>query len=369
MPQSQKNIYHINPVNNYLRCLAKGLLQHCDDDFAKLSESLVILPNKRSSFVLRKELVELSSVGAIIMPQIISIGDFDEDELNVKLIDSDFEELNSLSVISKENRAFAIAQIIIDKKLLTTEFAETTFSKALKLSYSIMSLIDDINKYQVPFENLENILPEELSEHRQISLEFIKDIMTEYPKFIEKKSVIDDAVKRNLITQKLAGLIEEGLVNKRIFFAGSTGSIPQTRNLIKAILAGKNSHNNHVILPYIDMQMPDGSWDDLTNFGDETHNQFAIKSLLDFLEINRGELKPFLNCNDNNSRSEIVSSILNVPKINNKNQNINLDFLNLVEVKNYINEAKVISLVAREKLQEKKTVAIVTNNKTISRLV
>ena len=65
-----------------------------------------------------------------------------------------------------------------------------------------------------------------------------------------------------------------------IIAAGSTGTIPATRELLKAISA---LDNGAVILPGLDQEMDEKSWEAVS----PQHPQFAIKQLVDAIGVER----------------------------------------------------------------------------------
>ena len=69
-----------------------------------------------------------------------------------------------------------------------------------------------------------------------------------------------------------------------VIAAGSTGSIPATRELLKVIA---HLPNGAVVLPGLDRMLDDASWETL----DPGHPQYGLKQLLDRIGATRDSVK------------------------------------------------------------------------------
>ncbi len=70
-----------------------------------------------------------------------------------------------------------------------------------------------------------------------------------------------------------------------VLAAGSTGGIPAVARLLR-VVAGLP--NGRVVLPGLDLAMPDAAWDAL----DESHPQAGLRRLLARLGATRGDVQP-----------------------------------------------------------------------------
>lgn len=367
MTSHQKNIYTIHQNHNFLECLAKGILKKLDNNFLKLREVEIYLPNKRSVLQLKEEFVKLSPNGACIMPQINSIGFEDEEDLALKAYSHNDEFITIPKEISKYDRLFKLAGLIKNFDSIDFSFKDINTNQAILLAYSLVDLLDDCQKYQTNnIEGLNNIFSEELATHKQVSLEFLKYIFSKYPKMISEEGLIEPVAKRNLITETLAKIYSQQNSSNMVVLAGSTGTLPATRKLIKAI---SQLENGHIILPYIDLTLPDNEWEYIGQNEQDLSHQLAIKNLLSFLEVNRSDVK-ILADNKNKTYSKISSEVMK-PAIfcqnwtNAKLNDKDLNSIQIAEVNNSTIEAQLVAILIKEALHEGKKCALITENKKL----
>ncbi|HCR85214.1 MAG TPA: hypothetical protein DIV86_00895 [Alphaproteobacteria bacterium] len=395
------NIYKINASENYLKALAQFVFEECRGDYAALAECTILLPTKRACLHLKNYFCELAKNKAAILPKISSIGETDEEELALDNFLNFGEELELKRVISNEKRLIITAELIRQSKELQIDESEINFEQSIKLAKSLLQLVDDFNRYDVPYKALEVILPEELSVHNQKTLNFLSFFFKKYDEILNKLNLTDQISRRNYLIKKLSGNLK--LKNKKIFIAGTTGTMSGTRNLIKQALTNENCY---FILPYIDSNLKNSDFEELLLHKDLSNHQAHIAELLKFLEVSVEEVKDISDTSiplspwerdgvraENNSTSqrphpnplpkvEGIQRILNerkknisnimlpaskVHSWNNIKENSASNSINIVEAENEIEEAKLISLIVRDKFEENKNCAIITNNKSLAK--
>ena len=88
-----------------------------------------------------------------------------------------------------------------------------------------------------------------------------------------------------------------------VIAAGSTGSIPATRELLKVIA---HLPNGAVVLPGLDRMLDDASWETL----DPGHPQYGLKQLLDRIGATRDSVKDWDGGAANPAREHLLSDTL-----------------------------------------------------------
>jgi ATP-dependent helicase/nuclease subunit B len=364
---NQKNIFAIAPQADYLKTLAQFIYSQCGGDLLALSRVRIILPNHRSTLKIKEDFIEISPNKAVILPEIISLGDLDEEGAEISKAINNQLSAEIKPAISTEKKLFLLAKIIRENSGQSFGLGDISFEAALKLASSLSTLLDDVEKHELTIMDLEKILPEELSEHRKISLDFIRFIFAEYPKMLDEMGFSDRARKTNLLINGFAESLQKSPPQDAIFIAGSTGSVPATRRLMKVI---SRLPNGHVILPFTDFSLNSFEWDELENDGNETNNQKPIQKLLKFLEATRADIK-MLNA-EQDGRSATISQLMKSAALMDswkKNKVGDIGWVKLIEAKNPIDEAKLVSAVIRHKLSQNKSVALITNNKDMAEKV
>ncbi len=359
MTSNQKNIFAVHPQGDYLRELAAFILARHNNQAQALASATIILPNRRSVFRLKAHFVELSPNHALVMPNIISLGGVDEGELEIGAALRGNDIQLPLPAIPSEKRMFMLARMIMEnagKEGISLE-------AALKLSDSLSQLMDDMERQEIGIERLEAILPAELAQHRQISLDFIRNIFTSYPKALAELGYTSPASR----TSALLNLYAQHLQNHagQVFIAGSTGSVPATRRLIKQI---QQLPQGCVILPYIDMDISNAEWQQLNDEHNEINHQRHIHRLLGFLGATRADVTML---GQPSNRSAVVSAMMKGAsgiagwrKLGITGQGIS--FLKLIRAESGIYEAKLAGAIMHHKLAQGKTVALITNNRYLA---
>jgi ATP-dependent helicase/nuclease subunit B len=361
----QKNIYTISPQENFLKVLATYIFGLSKGDMLSFSRVRIILPNRRSVHKIKEYFVEISPRGGLILPEIISLGGIDEGEIEISasLRSKMYQQVKP--AISGERRLLLLAKLVKEHGRI----ADMSFSAALKLAKSLGDLLDDVEKHELSFENIQNIIPAELAEHRQTSLDFIRFIFEEYPKLLDNLGYSDSARRTNQILKLYAEHLTESPPVGEVFIAGSTGSIPATRKLMKAILS---LEKGRVILPYTDMQLSSFEWDEIGSDKNPISHQRHIQTLLKFLEVTRADIK--LLDSKVGAREPLVSNIMRpATSIESwksfKATPQDLNWIKLLEAKNNIHESKLIGTVIRHKVGQGLRTALITNNKDLAEKV
>lgn len=358
----QNKLYRIAPEANYLKTLAHFISEKCDTNPIEIAEAIVILPNRRSALKIREYFLENSENKVSFLPKIISLAEINESnfEDNFDII----KQYNQIPpAISSDKRLFILSKLIRDNSA-KFNLEKINFEASLKLAASLATLFDDMQKYQIGSSAINDILPEELSAHKQISLQLINYILEEYPRILSQNNLIDSSTRLNLTLELYSEYIKTSAIEK-IFIAGSTGSIPATRALIKTIF---QYNNGYAILPYIDISLSNYDWQQIADDSNASHHQKQLYSLLQALQIDRSSIENIENGND--ARELQINDIFRPATTisswqNSKQSGKNLDWIKYIKAENILAEAKIISVIINQQLQQDKSVAIVCNNKNL----
>ena len=363
---NQKNIYTIAPQEDFLKTLATYIFNLKKGDMFALSQVKIILPNRRSMHKIKEYFVEIAPNNSLILPEILSLGGIDEDEMEISASLKNKIYQHIKPAIKNEKRLFLLAKLIKEK---SGELEDISFEASLKLASSLASLLDDVEKHELTIENLKSIIPEELSRHRQISLDFIYFVFAEYPKMLEALGYIDNAKRTNQILKLFSEHLLENTPKAEIFIAGSTGSIPASRKLMKSVLS---LPNGYVVLPYTDLAMNSFEWEEVGTDKNPISHQKHIRNLLKFLEVTRSDIK--LLDSKTGDREAMISNIMRPATSiqswkENKLSADKLNWANLIEAKNKIHESKIIGTIVRHKVGQGLRVALITNNTNLAEKV
>jgi ATP-dependent helicase/nuclease subunit B len=363
-----KNIYNISANIPFLDSLAKNILDTYGNNPLVFSNITIFLPSRRSCKELSEAFLRASGGKPMLLPCILPLGDIDDDELLFQLdIASDIEIPN---VISPTKQRLLLTQLIEKWQLEQNSPEKITIPQAAHLAIELASFLSEVQKQQLTFNDIENIVPDELSRHWQITLDFLHILIEQWPKILKDNNAVDVNTHRNLSLGLQAKYWENNPCEYPVIAAGSTGSIPATAELLKVI---SQMENGQVILPGLDMFMDDESWD----FIGHTHPQYGLKTLLEHIGVERKDVAPyFADYKLNVDRNELISKLMLPSEVTDKwNEQHNIDAkqlqgIELIQASGLQEEAAVIALKMKEVLQQQyKTAALITNRRDLAKRV
>jgi len=363
---SEPNIFNI-PANYHF---FESLFCWFEENFAaNPAEVKIFLPNQRSCREFKKFFLHKKQVA--ILPKIKAISDLSYEDcfdfLPNDEVKQAIDELLQIKVISGIDYLFLLSHEI--QKL--SIFGQNDFDQTFKIALRLKDLFNEIEHEEIDLKKLDEIDDSDLSKHRQITLDFLKNFYTQIKNSLLKKNISFESSNQNLIVTKFTQLLAKHGSKAPIIIAGSTGTISSSKKLIREISRQKNGH---VVLYGLAISEE--------NFEEENHPQFFLNQLLKFLEVEKKAVK---NLNkekfilSDESRQRLLSLMM-MPAEKSlawQKADVHLDVkkitadleknFQLLEVKSEIEEAQnIVSLLHNNFLQEKKSAFISNNQKLVS---
>lgn len=361
-------IFNVSSSNCFVEVLAEKLLNDYKDNLLELSKVLILLPNRRAQRSLADAFVKLKGMSPTLLPQMRAMGDVNEDEIMLSGQDIQDEFVSLLPVIESQERTMLFMRLIMSRY---KEFGleKISLSQACSLALELGSLIDTAQMFGLDWSNLANLTPEEYAEHWQETLKFLGIITQYWPSILSDRGVVDASERKNKLIDIQSKIWQEQKLKQRVIVAGSTAVSPAMKNLVKTVLG---LENGEVWLAGLDKELDKESFEAI----DETHSQFEIKQLLDFLEIGREEVAEAVE-SKNKPREKLISEIMRPASSSEKwldlagiVTNDAFDGLRIVESEDLRGEAMSIAVMIRRALEEKeKTIALVTPDRNLARRV
>ncbi|NCN85576.1 MAG: double-strand break repair protein AddB [Sphingomonadales bacterium] len=376
------SIYNIAAHGGFADALAQGLIDRFAKDVFGLARGLVILPNNRAQRALQEAFVRLSENG-LLLPQMAVIGDLDLDESIGVALDSGELALDIAPAVDPMDRLLTLAQLI-QKEIRLREDAILA-KDALRLAREFARTLDQLTIEEISLADLMKTEPDslDLSSHWQDSYRFFLIIAEKWRQQLEKWQRVDQAARRNALFDHIAKSWKTSPPDHFVVAAGITTSAPAIARFLETISfmpAGM------VVLPDLDLIMPDEEWDLLGPFqpdpdtgyaprAQETHPQYQMKLLLDRMSIARGEIMRWPRTGESGAaakRSRALSNAFAIPKLTVRWQTLesserSLAGVQTVEASNSAEEAQIIALLAREALEDPdQRVAIVTPDRSLA---
>jgi len=419
-PRSHPKIYTISSMSSFVDTLAKsivtGRLNEGWSDQASpyfLSSTTIYMPTKRSADGLAKSLKAQKKIKNIFLPKIVSIGEITDAE-NIYSVESSIENLFSEKNLKKEISPL-IRRLILTKlinswaqqikislsenntDLILPEFERdtpfleeksfavaNTIDDALTLADSLGHLIDTLVIYKKTWQDVNALLPQELSDkYWNISKDFLQIAAEAWPAYCHKEGVIDAAERRDLIISTEADRLLKESPQTPVIIAGSTGSMPSTAKLICAI---SKLPFGVVVLPGLDHNLDRESWNilsqDKNQYNCASHPQTILSKLILQIGIDRDNIVELSEPNDTlKFREAFLTESMRPYETTHLWSNVDKNLKRLeifdglrgvsyIEADNERDETLTISLILRSSLEiPGKTAALITPDRSLAKRV
>jgi ATP-dependent helicase/nuclease subunit B len=377
-----------------------------------LAGATIFLPTRRACRLARDVFLDVLGVEAAVLPRIVPIGDIDEDELVFADMATGAvaaEALDLPPALGGLERRFLLARLVhawaakLESRPGEAPLIVRHPTAALALADDLARLMDDMITREVPWQRLDGLVPDELDEYWQLTLQFLQIARDWWPAILAERHAIEPAERRDRLIAAEARRLKAA-PHLPVIAAGSTGSMPATARLI-ATIAGLP--RGAVVLPGLDTVLDDASWDvigggadglgrehDLfrklvSTFRDHAltapplagHPQFALHGLLERMGISRRDVV-VLAPPSHHGREILASEALRPAAATDQwraslaaaNADGALDramaTVTVVEAANVEDEALAIAVALRETLTlSDRTAALVTPDRALARRV
>lgn len=353
--------------------LVHGVMQLADGP-EDLADSVILLPNRRLAKAVRGAFLRQASGGAMLLPRLMPIGDMETDA--EELIISGWDRDDLPPVIDALERQLHLAKLIPKGDL--------SLADIMALSRALGEFLDQAQTAGCSFDRLNSLAEDEYASHWQRVLAVLR-IVTEYwPLKLEDLNRSDPAAWRNAAILARAEAWRKKAPSGLVVIAGSTGSIPATQELMRAVL---ELERGHVVLPGLDRDMPDEDWRSLLG-DDETavcHPQYPLARLMEVLGADRHEVKPWPKSaadTEFSSRKERQALLREAMRpaeqagawrkipLNRDIGMASLHGLSRIDCHDRREEAEVIALAMREALETPgRTATLITADRVLARMV
>lgn len=356
-----------------------------------LPSATIYLPTRRSARTLASELVAAMGKRACLLPQIRAIGDPDEDfsESAAEAADATLPraigDIERRLILSELVRGWTTEMSRSVRDLLGEEdiAIPSSTAEAIRLSGELARLIDGFATEEVDLSRLNGLVgadavegrPQRWAEWWNLTLHFVSVLRKAWPAILEERRALDPAEKRRRVIDQRRLRLAEHTPHGPVIAAGSTGSIPATARLITEIAGLRNGA---VVLPGLDLDLPETVWDTLVTPDAEdetlslcTHPQYTLARLLRTLGMQRKNVRS-LGASLFADRNKVVSAAL-MPAVatgqwaSREKTAPELGRMALVEASSEQQEALAIAIAMREILEDpQRTAFLVTPDRKLA---
>lgn len=291
-------VFTIAPSQPFLDAIARGVLDETGGDPMKLADYTIMVPNRETGYELQQAFMRQMDGAPGILPRIDTPGDVDGDYLSLSISGSatlSQELMNLPPPISRLDR-----QLILAGEVLKMPGMSRSVQKATDLAATLGTLIDNAQRHNVSLSNIDKLVPELYQSQWQKTADFLKIVTETWPQKLRDIGKIDPEEHRNRLMEIEMAYWREFPPQRRIIAAGFTDTAPAMLKLLRAVAT---MPNGSVVLPGLDRNLDQKSWDVLT----EVHGQFGFRKMLDAMGVDRAavnewpakaEIKPFWRIKD-----------------------------------------------------------------------
>ncbi len=361
---------------DFLRQLARGLLTEdkilgaAAPSAADMPATTILFPTRRAGRLFSQILLEESPHKALMLPNILPLDDL-EDNLDDDLWMQTRPDISP--AIDAVARHLALTALIRSSPVMENIGAQS--AAAADLAYELARFIDLTDRHEADRSQISTLVPEQFAEHWQITLALLNVIIKVWPDYLAKLGLTDPIHRRNLLLRSFAEHLSNNPPQAPVIIAGSTGSLPATEFLLKAVA---KFERGAIILPGLDRNIAEEDWQAVAD--DPTHPQYGLKNLLDKMAVHRTQVKLWPESRTPDARDWLIGETLRPTETTHRwPQNISnppegldetLKEITLIKTDNLREEAAVIALMLRESLEQKnQTAALITYDRTLARRV
>src|ERR1700742_3221622 len=356
-----------------------------------LAQATLYLPTRRAGRLARKIFLDELQTDAVLLPRIVALGDIDEDELAFAEESEAHGGAAPLEMplkLGELDRRLTLARLVAAwaKGPVLAPLVVGGPASTLALAGDLARLMDDMVTRGVGWDALDGLVPDQLDQDGQHSIECLQIARRAWPAHIEEIGRIEPAARRDLLIAAEAARLTAHH-DGPVIAAGSTGSMPATAKFLQAVAA---LPHGAVVLPGLDTDLDDAAWQLIGGIRDargkfsthpsSNHPQFAMHALLDQFGIKRGDVE-ILGEPAPHGRDVLVSEAMRpsnataqwhrrlaepeiVKKISGGMTN-----LAVIEAANPEMEALAIAVAMREARHLNKSAALVTPDRALARRV
>ena len=368
--RAEPSVFTIQAGLAFARVLAKGVVARVGRDPLALSDVMIFVPTRRAVRTLREEFARALK-GASLGPRIHALGDLDDEDIAFDLYTDDIALPPAIAPLK---RRLELAKLV--HRWHERRGAALPFAQALAHAGELGGFLDEVAEQNADLAELKNLAPESLAEHWQEVTEFLQIIAKHWPDFLKENGLFEPAARRDALIERQAQSLEKHPPRSWVIAAGSTGSIPATRKLLKIVA---NLSLGAVVLPALDSNLDEESWKEL----EPGHPQFGLRELLVHIGLSRGDVLPWEDPGalaPQVPRLRFLSEALRPPPTTDAWRDLiekdtaafdtALDGVGFIEAANPQEEAIIIAIALREILESPdRTAALVTPDRGLARRV
>lgn len=259
------------------------------------------------------------------------------------------------------------------KKLLEQDHRFASHLAQYELTKTLESLLQELNEENIGPDELKAVDQTNLSSHWKESLKFL-EILTG---FVKTSDTPSEEARLRLVIEALVSSWEINPPDHPVIVAGSTGSVGATQYFMQKVAF---LPQGGLVLPCLDFDLPTTVWERMESKSPQVdHPQYRLYHLATKLGIFPADIPHWTgNIVRNHPRKSLISLALRPAPVTNQWQSEGPKLANLMEATEGLTlveaptpriEAVTIALQLKKALEDSKTAALVTPDRTLIRRV
>jgi len=245
-----------------------------------LADAIVLTPTRRGARSLAEAFVRAGGGKALLLPQILALGDLDEGEPPFEPGDL---ALDLPPAIAPMQRRFELTRLVLDNAGLFGRALDAV--SAMELGEALGAFLDAVQIEEIdPSGRLDALVDDDFARHWKQSADVLRLATEAWPERLKTLGLVDINQRRTTLLRTLAAQWSRQAPDRPLIAAGSMGTDPATSALLCVIAEARRGA---VVLPGLDLDLADDAWDHVG----EAHPQGAMKRLLTVAKIERADVR------------------------------------------------------------------------------
>ncbi len=356
-----------------------------------LADLTLYLPTRRAARAIVPLIRDRLGGKASLLPSIRPLGDVEEDlhllseSPAVEDLPPAIPEMERLFAMTRLVNAWegALRREVLDLPPGAVLRSPASAADAAWLAGDLVALMDEMATEEIPWAGLSELVPEDHARYWQITLDFLRIAMEHWPAYLAARGAMDPKARRSALIRREAERLRRSPPAGPVIAAGATGSIPATAELLSVIA---ELESGAVVLPGFDCGMDAHSWLELVGnadaAGSPSHPQYGMARLVGALGLTRNDVSALAEQNDwaLALRDRLVAEALRPAGTTDEWQRVMLPLarevvltafadVDLMSARNEAEEALAVATVLRQAVEEGRSAALVTPDRTLARRV
>ena len=368
MTASHPSVFNVPVDRGFADALAAGLLAHTQGDRLALARATILLPNNRAQRAITDAFVRRSE-GGLLLPRLVSIGDPELDDRIGPLFDPVGDDPVP-PAIDPLARQLILARLIGEaRKADPIEPVE-----AVRLAADLARALDQMIVEEVAPHRLAAVVPPELSQHWQVSLDLLRIVLERWPEELARRGRIDLSDRRNRLLAAAERRWTDEPPAGLIVAAGISTTAPALCRLLRRIA---RLPQGMIVFAGLDPLMSEEEWEALGGGEEgrgaqETHPQYVLREMLDRIGVHRSEVLEWPTAEGGSApgRARLISDVMKSAAFTDSWQALPAEppaGITAIELPNPAAEAQAIAIALRESVEVPgRTAALVTPDRALA---